>query len=552
MTRPCRTLVCLVLAAAMIGSPSMVYAQQLAVLQAAGAEPAGSVDLSYVTPGAVFAAVAHPRRVLTAPEMEMLPIEVMSAAGKKEMGIDPLDIEQVMVIVEPPRAGMPPGGAVVVRFSRPYGDLPILQALMKRTVDAQLDGRPYRRGGGPMDMSIYKPDERTLIVAHDQLLRGMLANQKKPVEGPVSKLLAEADASRQDLAAVFSLEPVRELAGAALATAPLPPQFADVRKVPQLLSAVEVRFNLTGSQEMVLVLHARDEGAAKELEDLIDRLLRTTKEMMLAEMAEDAGSDDPVEQAMVQYMQRISDRIFDAFRPVRKGGRLELAGSGQGNAQVATIGILVALLLPAVQAAREAARRMQSSNNLKQIGLGMHTYYDSHRKLPARANFDAAGKPLLSWRVHILPYLDEEALYRQFKLDEPWDSEHNRQLIPLVPQVYRNPSSPSGPGMASYLAVVGKGTMFESKEGLSFRDVLDGLTNTIMVVEVDRDREVIWTKPDDWEPDPNQPLSGLGKAHPGGFDALFGDGSVQFISITIDPEVFEALLTRAGGERVNF
>jgi hypothetical protein len=92
--------------------------------------------------------------------------------------------------------------------------------------------------------------------------------------------------------------------------------------------------------------------------------------------------------------------------------------------------------------------------------------------------------------------------------------------------------------------------MFENKEGLSFRDVRDGLTHTIMVVEVDPEREVIWTKPDDWEPDPSQPLSGLGKAHPGGFEALFGDGSVHFISVTIDPETFKALLTRAGGERV--
>ena len=96
MTRQRRTFVCLLLAGAMIGSPSMVYAQQLAVIRSARAERADGADLSYVTPGAVFAAVAHPRRVLTAPGMEMLPLEVMSAAGKKELGIDPLDVHMAI------------------------------------------------------------------------------------------------------------------------------------------------------------------------------------------------------------------------------------------------------------------------------------------------------------------------------------------------------------------------------------------------------------------------------------------------------------------------
>jgi prepilin-type processing-associated H-X9-DG protein len=233
---------------------------------------------------------------------------------------------------------------------------------------------------------------------------------------------------------------------------------------------------------------------------------------------------------------------------VRKGDTLTLATHGQGQAQIATIGVLVALLLPAVQAAREAARRSQSVNNLKQIGLAMHNYHDVYKTFPARANFGKEGKPLLSWRVHILPYIEQQGLYREFHLDEPWNSEHNKKLIPRMPAIYQNPSSPPRPGMAHYLGVSGKGFFFDGTKGRKLSDITDGTSNTLMVVEVDPDRAVTWTKPDDWQFSAAKPLAGLGKAHPGGFNALMTDGSVRFISTSIDQKTFRALLTIAGGE----
>jgi type II secretory pathway pseudopilin PulG len=238
---------------------------------------------------------------------------------------------------------------------------------------------------------------------------------------------------------------------------------------------------------------------------------------------------------------------------VRKGDTLTLGAGGKQNSQmasVATIGILVALLLPAVQAAREAARRAQSTNNLHQIGVGLMSYEAVHGAFPARANFDKQGKPLLSWRVHLLPCLDHEALYKQFHLDEPWDGPNNKKLIPLMPPIYRNPSSAAQLGKANYLAVVGKGLAFEGEQGRKIVDFKDGTATTILVVEADDDQAVIWTKPDDWEFNAQRPLAGLGNAHPAGFTAVFADSHVQLIAKTIDPAVFKALLTIAGMERV--
>ncbi|MBI5757229.1 MAG: DUF1559 domain-containing protein [Planctomycetales bacterium] len=225
---------------------------------------------------------------------------------------------------------------------------------------------------------------------------------------------------------------------------------------------------------------------------------------------------------------------------------------GGGSEYTVVAPVAIALLLPAVQQAREAARRTQSKNNLKQIGLAMHNYHDVHGRFPPAASTSKAGKPLLSWRVHILPYLDQAPLYNSFHLDEPWDSEHNKKLTAGVPLQYINPSAPklTAEGKTVYLAPVGKGLAFEGSEGTRIGDFTDGTSNTILVVEAHADKAVIWTKPDDLAFDSEKPLDGLKEARQGGFQVLLCDGSVRFINLTINLDILRALFTRNGGEAV--
>jgi hypothetical protein len=225
---------------------------------------------------------------------------------------------------------------------------------------------------------------------------------------------------------------------------------------------------------------------------------------------------------------------------------------GSGIDLTSTGPVAIALLLPAVQAAREAARRAQGTNNMKQIGLAMHNYHDVHRHLPAAAIADKQGRPLLSWRVAILPYIEQQELYQQFKLDEPWDSEHNRKLIAKIPQVYVNPSHPelAAEGKTVYLVLASEGTLFAGPKPPRFAEVLDGTSNTLMCLEVNAERAVVWTKPDDFQVDSKDPLAGLRGARPNGFLAGLADGSVQFVSDSVDPAVLRAMFTRAGGEPI--
>jgi hypothetical protein len=240
------------------------------------------------------------------------------------------------------------------------------------------------------------------------------------------------------------------------------------------------------------------------------------------------------------------DKLAALVTPQVQGDRLTLTLDEENQG----IASLISLLTPSIEEARAAARRAQAMNNLKQIGLAMHNYHEATRKsFPPAATYDASGKPLLSWRVQILPFLECEELYKQFHLDEPWDSEHNRKLIDHMPAVYRSPASKlKEKGRASYVVVVGKDTVFPGREGIPIKEIKDGTSNTIMAVEVDDQHAVIWTKPEDLPFDPENPANGLGGLFKGQFLALFCDGSVHVLRKGLDPKILRALFTRAGGE----
>jgi prepilin-type processing-associated H-X9-DG protein len=226
-------------------------------------------------------------------------------------------------------------------------------------------------------------------------------------------------------------------------------------------------------------------------------------------------------------------------------------------------GVLTALLLPAVQAAREAARRVQCHNNLQQIGMAMHSYCAAYNCFPPAFVPDKNGRPMHSWRVLLLPYLDEDALYRQYRFDEPWDSPHNRTLAARMPRVYQCPSDAAvGGAQASYAMLVGPHAISDGPTARPVRAVMDGLSNTIMVVEA-ADAGINWMEPRDIDAEGLRFRIGANRVaerrvtnseissrHPGGADVLFCDGSVRFLSERTDPKTLKALATIAGHETV--
>ncbi|HEV3118641.1 MAG TPA: DUF1559 domain-containing protein, partial [Gemmataceae bacterium] len=200
-----------------------------------------------------------------------------------------------------------------------------------------------------------------------------------------------------------------------------------------------------------------------------------------------------------------------------------------------------------------SAQGMRSANSLKQILLALYNVHDASGKFPTAASYSKDGKPLLSWRVQILPFIEQTALYSEFHLDEPWDSEHNKKLIPRMPKIFGSLNvAANQEGKTRILAPVGAAMMFTgTNRPVQIKEVTDGTSNTIMVLEALPGQAVIWTKPDDLQIDPREPAKGLLDERSTGFNAAFADGSVHFIPATIDAKTLFALFTRNGGEIID-
>lgn len=248
-------------------------------------------------------------------------------------------------------------------------------------------------------------------------------------------------------------------------------------------------------------------------------------------------------------------------RSVAEGVPLAGRGRALSGIVLSVVGSLVlplilgALLMPVINASRSTARRSACSNNLKQIMLAMHNYHDTRGHWPPNALCDADGRPLLSWRVALLPYLEESALYEEFHLDEPWDSPHNRQLIEAMPACFACPSRQGeNPGITSYVGAVGPGYLFRPADDCTpttMRENSDGTSRTIACLEVPAAMGVEWTRPDAPLPALERLLSPEGQVHGSGILVACADGSVRVLTADgLTVEMLEAALTIAGGEAV--
>jgi hypothetical protein len=256
------------------------------------------------------------------------------------------------------------------------------------------------------------------------------------------------------------------------------------------------------------IVQTKDAETATELSRLVDRAL-------LRPLAAKENSPEVV-------------KGLEAIRPEVKGDQIRLALNAKA---------LDAAVLPLIAKVREAAARAQATNDLKQIALAMHNYHDVYKSFPAQASYDKNKKPLLSWRVHLLPFVEGAELYKQFKLDEPWDSANNKPLIAKMPAVFRSPHIVNAePGKTTYLVPVGKGLIFDGPKKTKISQITDGTSNTIFVVEADESRAVWWTQPEDYKVDRKNPKAGLLRPGAPWFLAALADGSVRVFAGAIRDE----------------
>jgi hypothetical protein len=275
-----------------------------------------------------------------------------------------------------------------------------------------------------------------------------------------------------------------------------------------------------------LVLQSSSDTAAADLADHLPKMLRAAYE------------------AASPIHEQIPDELFQALlawlEPRVDGDRvtLQLDGLEKTSANLR-------LLAAVARTLEDKVRRHTNADRFKQIVLAIHNYHDTYKSFPPtdeHRNVD--GRPALSWRVHLLPFLGQSELYRQFHLDEPWDSEHNRQFLEKMPDVYASyslgvsPSAALKPGYTTFLAPVGKDTVFGGMKATTYGRITDGTSNTVVLVEVKPDKAVPWTAPEDYAFDPDTPAAGLQIGADGRWLCAYADGSVHQLLGDLPPETF--------------
>jgi prepilin-type processing-associated H-X9-DG protein len=448
---------------------------------------------------------------------------------------------------------------LVLRFTAPFSAAEVVKAYMpdaEKTIHA---GRTVYHGER-LNLDLYFPDDRHIIVSPAGSMTAFLRHES-PRTGPLSYGLKLAASGKPVTAALnVSALPIppgalKDLPAEAMAVlnadhVTLSLDLATAARV-DLVAGYKNADQAAAAEKAILALaaYARKELASLKAE--IEKKVfepRTKGHRTLDELPEAVfsvfalGAVNHADDLLANPGAIVKRNGADLTASVTLPKELVVGVSG-----VAAVG--TALLMPAVAKVRMSAARMQAMNNLKQIALAMHNYESTYGHFPHDI-LDKDGKPILSWRVAILPFIEQDNLYKQFKLDEPWDSDNNKKWSEVAIKVFMSPQADptTPPGMTHHKVFSGPGAAFEKGKKIKFTDFLDGTSNTILVVEAGE--PVPWAKPGDISFDPKKALPKL--ALPGVEDLVnvaFADGSVRVLKMSdIDEKKLKALITRDGGE----
>lgn len=528
------------------GPQGQSVAQQPGKAAPPPAEQAAEIDWSFVPPNAPAVAIIRPAAMLAKPEMEPLVKLFNEQAGvEQQLGLKATELEEIKLIApyvpDPTMPGAQNYGVFMLRAKAAHDWKTFGEKIAGPTVEANFLGKTYAKPENrPRGFSYYLADERTIVVAAEPQLQRLLALQKTSPGKPkwADQWLAGDAAAMLDLKtynAVLGAQVKEDLART--------PAIASFSPVWEQTDRVFANVSISDGIRITATAHCGSPEAAANVSKTAEAAL-TLAANLLAQL----GGQIPAAQNNAQEAGAMLI-LADMGAALLKNEVTKIEGNAvrfETRVDADAADTLVAVLSPAIQSARESARRGQSMNNMKLIMLAMHNYYDVNKHLPAAVVIGPDGKTPHSWRVEILPYLEQEPLYRQYKMDEPWDSENNKRVLAQMPAVFRHAGDNPTSTNASYFAITGETTIFPGTEGIEFKEVRDGLSNTITVVEAQR--PIPWTKPEDIAYDPAKPLPKLGGHEAGVFTAATADGAVRNIAQNIDEKVLRAMFTRAGGE----
>lgn len=405
-------------------------------------------------------------------------------------------------------------------------------------------------GGKPGEESgaLWFADSNTAVV-------GPEAGMRKLVASPPTSAQFDTNLLADNLAVQVAFSPTDPDAFVNHPQFKVPPQAppasrAATEAFKKHVTALSFGFDLTDDLAFASAMRCRDEAGAGVVVAAIE-----------AQQKEQAAQADQVPPGMAMMLgplMEIGKTLSESAKTEVSGNMCRFSASAEGGGQQLASFIPMAQMMigSAMQAGPGAMGGpgfgpRPERDNLRNIALAMHNFHDAYGRFPNAASRSDSGEKLLSWRVHLLPFLGYEDLYDQFALDEPWDSPANRPLADQMPDIYVSKDADVEPNKSLYQVPVGPGTAFEESKGHSMLDFTDGTSTTLLIVEVSPDRAVYWSQPDDFEVNADNPTDGLGGVQPDGFRAAFADGSNKVISSSTEVDVVKGMMTRNGGERIS-
>jgi len=459
---------------------------------------------------------------------------------EEEAGFKPADVERLTIFFENFGAGIFEP-RIEVTFSKPYNLEQLLKAWDRGPPDQPARKHDLKAKSFILGRSSYiLVNDRTFVMFHsiveDQAkeTEKLLAQIKAPRRAGVLGPAVEAAAGKHVVVVGCNIPSMKNA---------LPPSSPiDFLPLDALLSSRSASLILDQGEaaKITLRVDAPDAATAKRVHDVLKAFQVLGLEMLPGvkrQAAREEGTPLP--------------QLIELFEPMLQTAKFEQEGSVttmtlKSKGDLAAVGVSLAT---ALQRARFSGHRTQSQSNLRQIGIALFTQQDATGEMTFGGVGGKKEAPNLSWRVAILPYLDQQALYEQFKLDEPWDSAHNKKLIEKMPKVYAPLNGVKAEKGYTFLQTfVGPHALQPiMKVPSSFPD---GAATTILVIEAGE--AVPWTKPGGIEYDPKKPLPKLGGIFGGDFNVMFGDGSVRLIPKNIPEKALRAMITPAGGDVVDW
>ena len=487
-------------------------------------------SLAWAPPESVALLVLRPARLLARPDMTAVTRALDKAGGlADQLGVSLTDVEQALLVFMPGQAtGTPPRLAGMAIHTRtPQNAVQLAGHAVPQGVPRKAAGHRYLVGPG--GNASFAQGPICLIADREADLQSLLAAGPAGANGAAWSGRWNEIATN-DIACLIDVKQLRAALNRQFAGPPLT-RLPFGALAPLWMKSRWTTLSLRGDQGLRLSgqIDCTSAAAAQSVAETLTATIVLLRNILEPLLTRQQPRGIRGASALEQQTALLASGILADFRVTTSGTRVELAAAPP----IPATAQLLALAIPAVQVARQAARRTQSANNLKQIALAFHNYYNIHNRFPTTVMLGPDGKTPHSWRVAILPFLEADPLYDQYRLDEPWDSEHNRRLLTRMPNTYRHPSDPPGSTVSSYYGLSGQTSVF-AKQGLTFRQIIDGTSNTVLVVEARR--RIPWTKPQDI-PFVPATLPQLGGYQDEGFQAAFCDGSVRFIAKSVDDEI---------------